>query len=134
MFGKILVPVDLHRETSWRRALPVAADQARLYGAKVILLYMEPGSFPLEAEPHEDDERVAKLRGLAGEHFDAATEVEVRVKHHNSVHRCIQEVAADEGVDLIVMNSHDPTLRGSPLGSAAAEIAQHAACSVLMIR
>lgn len=134
MFGKILVPVDLHREASWRRALPVAADQARLYGAKVILLYMEPGAFPMEAEPHEDDDRVEKLRGLAGDHFDNTTEVEVRVKHHNSVHRCILEVAADEAIDLIVMNSHDPALRESPLGSAAAEIAEHAACSILMIR
>ena len=134
MFGKILVPVDLRREASWRRALPVAADQARLYDAKVILLYMEPGAFPMEAEPHEDDDRVEKLRALAGDHFDKATQVEIRVKHHNSVYRCILETVADEAVDLIVMNSHDPVLRESPLGSAAAEIAQHATCSVLMVR
>ncbi len=134
MIGKILVPVDLHRESSWRRALPVAADQAGFYGARVILLYVEPGAWPMEAEPNEDDDRLSRLRTLAEEHFGDAPGVDVRVRHHNSVHRCIREVASDEAVDLIVMNSHDPGFRESVLGSNAVEIVQHVPCSVLVVR
>lgn len=134
MISKILVPVDLHRESSWRRALPMAADQARLYGARVILLYVEPEAWAMAAEPHEDDERVAKLRALAREHFDAAADLDVRVRHHNSAHRCIRDLASEEGVDLIVMNSHEPAFRDSPLGSNATEVVQHASCSVLVVR
>lgn len=134
MFRKILVPVDLHREVSWRRALPVAAKQARLYGAKVILLYVVPAAWPMKAEPHEDDGHTARLRGLAGEYFDGAVEVDVRVEHHNSPHRSILGIAMDEGIDLIVMNSHDPEMRDHLLGSNASEVVKHATCSVLVVR
>lgn len=134
MIRKILVPVDLQRESSWRRALPMAADQARLYGAHVVLLYVEPEAWAMRAEPHEDDDRLEKLRALAGEHFDAAADVAVRVRHHSSAHRCIRDTASEEGIDLIVMNSHDPAFRDSPLGSNATEVVQHASCSVLVVR
>ena len=134
MFRRILVPVDLHRESSWRRALPIAADQARLYGAAVILLYVEPGVWPTEAEPHEDDERIERLRALGAEHFDETTEVEVRVRHHNAVDRCIRDVASEEETDLIVMHAHDPGLHDFVTGSKAAGIVGHATCSVLVVR
>lgn len=134
MFQKILVPVDLHRERSWRRALPVAAEQARLYGAAVTLVYVVPAAWPMPAEPHEDDAHVARLRALAAEYFDDAAEVDVRTEHHNVPHRSILGLASDENVDLIVMNSHSPEQRDHLLGSTASEVLRHAACSVLVVR
>ena len=134
MFKKILVPVDLHREWSWRRALPVAAEQARHYGAPVTLLDVVPSPWPMASEPHEDDARVARLRALAAEYFDEGTEVDVRIEHHNVPHRSILGMATDERFDLIVMNSHDPELRDHLLDSNAAEVVHHASCSTLVVR
>jgi len=134
MFSKILVPVDLHRESSWRRALPIAAEQARFYRAGVTLLYVVPAAWHMQAEPHEDDERVTRLRALAEEYFDNPADVEIRVEHHNSPHRSILGMATDEGFELIVMNSHEPHLRDHVLGSNASEVVRHALCSVLVVR
>lgn len=134
MFEKILVPIDLHREMSWRRGLPVAAEQARLNGAGVTLLYVVPAAWPMQAEPHEDDARVSRLRALADEYFDNAADVEIRVEHHNAPHRAILGLASDEAFDLVVMNSHHPEQRDHVLGSNASEVVRHASCSVLVVR
>lgn len=134
MFRKILVPLDLHRELSWRRALPVAADQARLYGAEVTLLYVVPSAFAMAAEPHEDDARLARLRALAEEHFEHPEAVNARVEHHNAPERAILGIAADEQFDLVVMNSHAPGLRDQSLDAHATEVVRNAPCSVLVVR
>lgn len=134
MFKKILVPVDLRRETSWRRALPVAAEQAKLHGAEVTLLYVVPAVWPMAPEPQEDDERIARLRALAQEHFDNAPDVQIRLERHNAPHRSILGIASDEAFDLIVMNSHEPRQRDHLLGSHASEVVHHATCSVLVVR
>lgn len=134
MFRKILVPVDLRREASWRRALPVAAEQAKFYGAGVTVLYVVPAAWPMDPEPHEDDERIARLRALVEEHFDNSSEVEIRAEHHNAPHRSILGIASDEAFDLIVMNSHEPRQRDHLIGSHASEVVGHAQCSVLVVR
>lgn len=134
MFKKILVPVDLHRESSWRRALPVAAEQARFHGAAVTLLYVVPAAWPMDPEPHEDDERIARLRALAEEFFDHPGDVRPLAMHGNAPHRSILGVASDEKFDLIVMNSHEPRSRDHLLGSHASEVVHHATCSVLVVR
>lgn len=134
MFGNILVPVDLGSQLSWRKSLPLAADQARHYDATLTLLYVVPDVWPVEAEPHENDSLIAKLQTIASELVGEDTRTEIRVEHHNSAHRCIREVAEREGADLIVMTSHDPGLRDPHLGSTATQVVQHANCSVLVVR
>lgn len=134
MFTRILVPVDLHREMSWRRALPVAAEQAKFYDAGVTLLHVVSAAWPMAPEAQEDDERIARLRALAEEHFDNARKVEIRIEHHNAPHRSILGIASDEAFDLIVMNSHDPRQRDHLIGSHASEVVRHAECSVLVLR
>ena len=134
MFSKILVPVDLRSELSWRKSLPLAAEQARHYGARLILLYVVPDVWSMAAEPHENDALVDKLQAIADELTGKDTQVDIRVEHHNSAHRCIREVAEREGVDLIVMTSHEPELRDPRLGSTATQVVHHADCSVLVVR
>lgn len=134
MFKSILVPIDLRSELSWKRALPVAADQARHYGARLTVLYVVPDVWPADTAPSENDALVQKVGAIADELLGDDLRAEIRVKHHNSPHRCIREVAAEEGVDLIVMTSHDPALRDLRLGSTATQVVHHSECSVLVVR
>lgn len=134
MFKNILVPVDLRSEQSWRKSLPLAVDQARHYDATLTLLYVVPDVWHVEAEPHENDALIAKLRAIADELAGESVRVEIRVEHHNSAHRCIREVAEREGADLILMTSHDPGLRDPRLGSTATQVVHHADCSVMVVR
>lgn len=134
MIRNILVPVDLRSEASWRKSLPLAAEQARHYGAVLTVLYVVPDVWSMEAEPHENDAHMAKLKAIATELAGEDIRVEIRVEHHNSPHRSIREVAAREGADLIVMGSHAPELRDPRLGSTATQVVHHADCSVLVVR
>lgn len=134
MFSKILVPVDLRSSMSWRKSLPLAAEQARHYGAALVLLYVVPDVWSVQAEPHENDALEQKLRAIADELLGEDVRAELRVEHHNSPNRCIREVAEAEGADLIVMTSHEPELRDPRLGSTATQVVHHADCSVLVVR
>lgn len=134
MFRKILVPIDLNHKSSWERALPIAADQAKHYGAKLTLLNILENVRPIDPLRHVEEKRTKKLQELAEEYIARGVEFDVRVEHYDSVHRCIRRIAADEGIDLIVMNSHHPELRDYILGSNASQVVHHADCSVLVVR
>ena len=62
---------------------------------------------------------------------DLNMEVEVRMGHS---HKTILEVADENGVDLIIIGSHQPGMEDFILGSTAAKVVRHAKCSVLVIR
>ena len=134
MFKKILVPIDLQHESSWRKALPVAASQARQSGAKLVLLNVIPDVRPVDPNRHEEEDRQKQLRELAKQQGSDDLDVDIEVEHYDSVHRCIRRKVSDEGVDLVVMNSHHPELKDYVLGSNAAQVVHHADCSVFVIR
>lgn len=134
MFKKILLPIDLQHESSWTRALPVAADQARHYGAKLILLNVMADVRRVDPARHDEEDSTKKLRALAERHVGEGVDVEIKVMHYDSVHRCIRRMVEDEGVDLVIMNSHHPELRDYVLGSNAAQVVHHADCSVFVLR
>lgn len=144
----ILVPVDLDHESSWKKALPAAADQARLMGGKVTLMTVVPGINPgldwryairgetgtLAYDVKELQEAATKrLRELMDQHIPAALQGDVLAPHGTIYHEIVQ--AADAaGADLIVMASHRPSLKDYLLGPNAARVARHARCSVHIVR
>lgn len=134
MFKKILVPIDLQHESSWKKALPLAAKEAEVHGAKLVLLNVIPDVRPVDRDRHVEEDRAARLRDLAGKHVGGDVDMDIEVEHYDSVHRCIRHKVADEGVDLIVMNSHHPELKDYILGSNAAQVVHHADCSVFVVR
>jgi nucleotide-binding universal stress UspA family protein len=146
---KVLIPIDLQHESSWKAALPAAVAQARLLGGKVYLMTVVPqitsgldwryavrgetgGSLAynitdLVKEAHE---RLVELRDqnvppeLAGD----------VIATHGTIYQEIVEAAEKLPADLIVMASHRPTLKDYLLGPNAARVARHAKSSVHIVR
>ena len=141
----ILVPTDFSECA--RHAVPAAASLARLTGARVVCLHVvEPvvtavGWVPVaEALPLPDmSERLegSAARELpkvaAGAEFEGL-EVEDLIAHGEAASEIVR-VAAERGVDLIVISSHGRTGLGRILfGSTAESVVRHATCPVLVVK
>lgn len=139
MYRRILVPVDLQHVDRLTKALALAADLTRRYGAELWYVAVtgkapnriakSPEQFAVELERFAAE----KSREL-GLHVAAKTisSVDVTVELDDLV----LAAAADVGADLIVMASHAPGVpdRLHLIGSNAAHIVRHASISVFVVR
>lgn len=134
----ILVPIDLgdqHPDV----ALAEAARLAALSDGKLIVLNVMPAlpTYMIAEMPADLIERsrvqttYALERLVREKGLPAATQVVVREGHAG---REILECARENGVDLIVMASHDPGGSTYVFGSVAAYVVRHAHCSVYVVR
>ena len=141
MYKDILLPVDREHEASWKKALPVAVEYCRAFGARLHVLTVVPGlgvgdvsSFlPIGFEQQLLDKANQWMHAFARHNVPSGIAVQ-HIVGHGKVHREILRVAAEIGADLIVMASHRPELVDHLLGSNAAHVVQHAKCSVMVVR
>lgn len=140
MYKKILLPVDLDQESSWKKALPVATEYCQIFGARLHLLTVLPslgggliGSyFPPDFEDKARAEAQARLVALAGEvsgNIQVTSEVATGTAYEE-----ILTTARSFGADLIVMASHRSELKDYLLGPNAARVVRHSDVSVLVVR
>ncbi len=141
----ILLPTDFSECA--RKAVPYAADLARLTGARVVCLHViEPvvpavGWTPL-AEPlpvgdiseQLEDSAAKELPRFAGcEEFEGL-EVEDSIVRGDAAAEIVR-AARERGSDLIVISSHGRTGLGRILfGSTAESVVRHAPCPVLVVK
>lgn len=140
MFRSILVPVDVAHPTSWQHAMPQAVEWAKAANGKITVITVirdlkamfEGVYFSFQLE-----QMVAKAQGtlssIISEYSpdDVVISSEVRV---GSIASEILHVAKQVPADLILMASHRPEMRDYLIGPNAAYVAQHAECSVLVLR
>jgi len=132
-YRAILVPIDMRHADASTKAMAVAAECARLFGAELHMLTVRDplggdiADLPL-AHRSEFETYAARQAKL----LDIAITPVFRV--HESPQRIIAEVAEEFGIDLIVMASHDPKIADHLFGSNASEVALHAPCSVFVVR
>lgn len=136
MFDTILVPIDMAHVIEGKANIDIAAQQASS-GAKIILLNVvedipnwaavELPSNLIEESVHRAQTELQAIANATGMQMD----VEVRSGHS---YKTILEVAKEKQVDLIIIASHRPGLQDYFLGSTAAKVVRHAACSVLVMR
>ena len=138
-FGKILVPVDLGEDSSWKETLPTAVDQAQHSGGELHIVTVVPDEPPQLAWLPEDYS--AKMISYANGQLAKLIETNVPEQLGAQLHVCqgtiyseIVKLAKDIDVDLIVMMSHRPELKDFLLGPNAARVLRHAECPVLVIR
>jgi universal stress protein F len=147
--AKILVPVDLQHESSWRKALPTAVGQAKLMGGKIHLMtvvpHMESGldwRYAIRGETGGSldyninevvEEAKKRLRQLRDEQVPPELQGEV-IATHGTIYHEIVEAAEKLPADLIVMSSHRPSLKDYLLGPNAARVARHSRSSVHIVR
>lgn len=151
MIKKILAAID-GSEHAWR-ALDLAADLAKQHGAQLIMLHVvpvEPISEALrafaEAEqmPVEEEEGRYRLARMMGDQLTRSAEARVRDKGLSEIvgrtaegkpADQILEVAGSEDVDMIVMGSRGVSdARALLLGSVSHKVANHAACTCVMVK
>jgi len=141
----ILLPTDFSEFA--RGAAPVAAEFARLLGARLLCLHVvEPVVPPVGWTPAGELLPVADFGGqldeAAARELPAFTrgdelaglEVEEVVTHGEPASEIVR-VAEERGVGLIVISSHGRTGLGRIIfGSTAESVVRHARCPVLVVK
>jgi len=134
MFDKILVPIDTAHDSSYRKTLPLAAEEARHHGASLTVMTVVPDVEPVRADHVEPEYERKRLDEILRDFGPSDMQVEALVERGDSVHKAIRRKAEALGCDLIVMNSHHPELKDYVLGSNASQVVHHAPCSVFVVR
>jgi len=141
MFRNLLLTVDLGHADSWARALPVALDAAKAWGARLHVMtvvpevavpaLMQTGPFDYEAKL-VPEARVA-LDAFVREHVAADLAVQTIVAY-GSIYREILRAAAEIPADLVVMAAHRPQAGDFLIGSNAERVSRRAHCTVMLVR
>ena len=138
-FKKILLPVDLGENSSWKEALPTAIDQAQHADGELHVVTVVPEEPPqLAWLPDDYSEKMiayanSQLENLLETSIPEQTRAEKHVRQ-GTIYSEIVKLAQDINADLIVMASHRPELKDFLLGPNAARVVRHAKCPVLVIR
>lgn len=141
MFKDVLIPVDLNADASWRKALPVAIELCRTFGARLHVMTVLPDFglsmvsqfFPQGYEEKMTEEANKRLHALCREHVPS----DLKLQHivcDGIIYEEILQTARQIKADLIVMASHRPELADYLLGPNAARVTRHADCSVMVVR
>lgn len=137
MFKKIMTPVDLAHKDDLKKSLDVAADLAKQYGAE--LVYVGATTPTPSSTAHNPEEYKEKLNAFAAEQaeahgINATGDMVVAHDPRTDVDDVLLKAVKEEGVDLIVMQSHMPSFLDYIWPSNGGKIAEHAKCSVFVVR
>ncbi|WP_120632710.1 universal stress protein [Ruegeria sp. EL01] len=136
MATRILLPIDHTDDRSWKKALPVALEQAKFYGAElhavsvipeIIQLPNLPANYGAGAKDH-----VCQAVQAVLENGNAAN-VPVHIEE-GSVYREILKLAHKDGFDMIVMASAKGDFPNYEIGPNLARVVRNAHCTVVVVR
>jgi nucleotide-binding universal stress UspA family protein len=142
MYHKILMPVDLNEESSWKKALPTAVTLCRTFGASLHVLTVLPdyrmplvGSFFPKDFAKKAHQAVSEAqRQFIQEHVPDDIKVQ-SVIVDGSPWEAIIKAAKKLEVDLIVMASHNKRkFTDYVLGPNAEHVVHHSKISVMIVR
>ncbi len=134
MYSKILVPVAPNQRPNTLDALKIAEKLKDEGGQIIALSVVEPIPTYAEVQIPESALRLTRdgvLEGLQASLGGIEAEAVVEIGHAG---RSILDYAEANGVDCIVIASHDPGLQDYFLGGTAARVVRHAHCAVHVVR
>jgi nucleotide-binding universal stress UspA family protein len=140
MFKSILVPIDVAHRSSWQFALPQAIELAKAGGASLtVVTVVRDLSLMLEGVHlgYQLEQMVTEAEGKLATILEPYRADGLRIRadvRMGSISHEILAAARGHGADLILMASHRPEMRDYLIGPNAAHVAQHASCSVLVLR
>lgn len=129
--SRLLVPIDSTEGS--RTALPVANWLAREMQAEIELLYVAEQP----EVPEQEEEEEAYFRRLAGDALSEISGVTVRPRVEKTTDpvRGILRAIEDDGIDMVVMATHDRSeLAKLAKGSIADEVVRSAGIPVTLVR
>ena len=134
MYNNILVAMALDHGVS-QKTLEVARALC-VQGGKIVALHVLEAPYgTANAQLREDllAQGSDRARDLLKEKLAAFPEAEPKLVQGH-VSRTIVDFAVENGIDCIVMGSHQPGLADYLLGSTAARVVRHAPCAVHVYR
>ncbi|TFH86323.1 universal stress protein [Billgrantia azerbaijanica] len=142
MYQKIVLPVDLNEESSWRKALPTAVTLCRTFGASLHVVTVLPdfhmplvGSYFPNGFAEKAHQRLSEAQHkFIEEHVPEDVQVQ-SVIVDGSPWEAIIQAAVKVGADLIVMASHNKRkFADYVLGPNAEHVVHHTKISVMIVR
>ena len=140
MFKTILVPIDVAHRSSWEHALPQAIELAATSAGTLTVITVVrdlKAAFEGVRVSFQVDRMISAAHDKLVEIVSAYRESNVAIGEEvrcGSIGHEILTTAHERRADLIVMASHRPELKDYLIGPNAAYVAQHAFCSVLVLR
>lgn len=140
MYRNILVPIDLSEPSSWQKALPIAIEMSRTFGARihVMTVVRDPDAiwrsqYSLLTYESMISDAEKRLASVIADSIPKELAVQ-RTVGHGSIYAEVLRTARESSADLIVMASHRPEMKDYLIGANAARVVRHARCSVLVVR
>ena len=137
MYSSIMVPVDLTHIEKLGRALQVAADIAKLYGAEVHYLSVTPETpSELGKTPAEFSRKLQSFVEEQAEQYGITTKAHPVATHDPTadLNKTLRKAGDSIGADLIIMASHIPGFVDHIFHSHGGYMATHSGLSVLLVR
>ncbi len=137
MYKTLMVPIDLAHLDKLQKALDVAADLAKHYGATVHYVAVTAATpSPLAHNPAEFAEKLEKF--VANE----AAKRGIQAKAHPIISHdptadldtTLSHAGEDLGADLVVMGSHVPGFAEHIFHTHGGYVASHSSLSVFVVR
>ena len=137
MYKNIMVPVDLAHQKTLDKALAVATDLARHYGAALCVVGVtasQPSSVARSSAEYA--EKLAAFAAQLSEKSGLKIETRAVVSHDpaRDLDSALGKAAGELGADLIVMASHVPSFAEHIFASNAGYLASHVERSVFIVR
>lgn len=141
MYDRILVPIDLNNEASWRKSLPTAVAMCENFDAALDVMAVVPDFVLPSVAQFFPDDYTDKACGQTRKDLSELVAGNVPepigatvIVAYGTPYSEILRVAKKSKPDLIVIASHRLELRDYLLGPNAARVVRHADCSVLVVR
>ncbi len=142
MYKNVLLAVDINHEESWRKALPVAIENCKAFGARLHVVTVIPdfhmpmiaSHFPANFMQELVLKMEAGITKFVKDHVPKTVKSTHAVVSGGKVYELIINYANEHDVDLIVLEAYHPDLKDYLLGSNAEKVARHAKQSVLVVR
>jgi nucleotide-binding universal stress UspA family protein len=142
MFKKVLFPLEIHEESSWQRALPVAVRLCANDAANLHLVFVLPQIHPAIAAYLPEGTLIAdhrqevewELAEFVTKNVPAGLKASYEVLLGDSIYDEVLKCATRIKADLIVLASHRPTASDYLIGPNAARIVRHFSGSVFVVR
>ncbi len=141
MFRKILLPVDVAEPEIAKEAIEAATTLAKAFDSQLRLIHVTSPvvvASPMAVIPQAVYDELgvyekSELQRLAAP-IDLSKATISTVVRIGAVYPELLSEAEDWGADLIIVGAHKRSMATYLLGSSAAAIVRHAACTVMVVR
>lgn len=141
MFRKILLPVDIAEPEVAKEASDVAVSLAKTYNSSLRLIHVASPivvASPMAIIPQSVYDELGVFEKAELERMAAAIDrppgTVSTVVRIGGVYPELLAEAEEWGADLIIVGAHKRSMATYLLGSTAAAVVRHAACTVMVVR